>query len=406
MLNFWSYWNNLQARERILKTIENEEPDRVPSFETSVDNLQVCKYFGEKYFIDEVVKMQKFCFNLCFSSQKIFTKFMNFMSKKDFAIKRAIEPWIKLYTKIGFDMVTSALCHHPLIFKKDGWIDEFGRILTFKRNPKDNMSLLYYTGGLFKNFDDYQQFPPLDPDNILREKMFKTSKKIESNLKGKIFVVPYINGIMEATWEGFGLENFSKLLAKRKQVKQVFDDRGNLAVELTKRIIDWGENGAIYITDDYGYKQGLFMSPKDYRTYVIPWINQICKAAHKASLKVILHSCGDIFQIFEDLVKAGIDVINPIEPTTANPEYNIFKLHEKFGDKITFCGNLSPQMLATGEISEVESYAKSLIQELAPGGGYIFSSGHSINPAVKLENFLAMRKILEKFGNYPINMNQ
>ncbi|UCD00576.1 MAG: hypothetical protein JSV23_06710 [Promethearchaeota archaeon] len=396
----------MQARERIITTIEHEEPDRVPSFETSVDNLQVCEHFGEKYFIDEVVKMQSFCHNLCFRSEKLLSKFMNFMTKKDFAIKKAIEPWIKLYTKIGFDMVTSALCHHPLIFKKNGWIDEFGRKMTFKKNPEDSMSLLYYTGGTFRTFDDYQQFPRLDPDNILREKMYKTSKKIEANLKGKIFVIPYINGIMEATWEGFGLENFSKILGKRNQIKEIFDDRGTLALELTKRIIDWGETGAIYMTDDYGYKHGLFMSPNNYRTYVIPWIHQICKTAHKADLKVILHSCGDIFPIFEDLVKAGIDVINPIEPTTANPEYDIFKLHERFGDKITFCGNLSPQILATGETSEVETYSKRLIQELAPGGGYIFSSGHSINPAVKLENFFAMRRILEKYGKYPINMNR
>jgi hypothetical protein len=395
----------LQARERILKTIEHEEPDHVPSFETSVDNLQVCKYYGVKYFIDEVVRMQKFCYNLCFMSGRLLSRFMRFMTKKDFAIKKAIEPWIKLYSKIGIDMVTSALCHHPLIFKKDGWIDEFGRRITFKRNPKDSMSLLYYTGGSFRNFDDYQQFPQLDPDNILRERMYTTSKEIEENLKGTIFVVPYISGIMETTWESFGIEIFSKLLTKRKQIKKVFDDRGNFALELTKRIIDWGETDAIYLSDDYGYKQGLFMNPNNYKTYIIPWIQQITKTAHKADLKVILHSCGDIFQIFEDLIKAGIDVINPIEPTTANPEYNIFKLHKKFGDKITFCGNLSPQMLATGELSEVVTYAKCLIKRLAPGGGYIFSSGHSINPSVKLENFLAMRKILEKFGKYPINMN-
>jgi uroporphyrinogen decarboxylase len=210
---------------------------------------------------------------------------------------------------------------------------------------------------------------------------------------------------MEATWEGFGLENFSKLLLNPKQIKKVFDDRGSFSVEMVKRIIEWGETGMIMVLDDYGYKHGLFMRPKYYKDYVIPWIRQICTTAHKADLKVFLHSCGDILPIFGELVKAGVDVFHPIEPTTANFDYDIFKLYEKFGDKITLCGNLSPQLLATGESSEVESYAKRLIQELGPDGGYIFSSGHSINPAVKLENFLAMRKTLEKYGKYPIKTN-
>ena len=59
-------------------------------------------------------------------------------------------------------------------------------------------------------------------------------------------------------------------------------------------------------------------------------------------------------------------------------------------------------MLATGEISEIESYAKRLIRELAPGGGYIYSSGHSINPAVTVDRWLAMVNIKEKYGAYPI----
>ncbi|MFX0060270.1 MAG: hypothetical protein ACFE8J_18390, partial [Candidatus Heimdallarchaeota archaeon] len=133
----------MNAQERILRTINHEEPDQIPSFETSVDNLNVCKYYGEKYFINEVVKMQKLCYNVCFRNEKLLNRFMHFMSQKEFGIKRAIEPWIKLYAKIGFDMVTSALCHHPLKFKIDGFIDEFGRRITFKRNPKDDMFLLY-----------------------------------------------------------------------------------------------------------------------------------------------------------------------------------------------------------------------------------------------------------------------
>ena len=330
---------------------------------------------------------------------------MKFMTKKEIAIKRAIEPWVKLYTKIGYDIVTSALCHHPLKFKKDGFIDEFGRRLTYKYNPEDSMSMLYYTGGMFQRFEDYEEFPPLNPDDPLRENMYKGAKKMEQELNGKIFIVPFISGIMEATWEPFGIENFSRLLLKKNQLKQVFDDRGKFMVEMAKRVIEWGETDMVYVTDDMGYKAGLFMSPKYYKEYIIPWYGRLCNTAHKAGLKVFLHSCGDIFKIFDDLVNCGIDMFNPLEPTTSNPNYDIFKLNEKYGDKVTFCGNLSPQMLASGTKSEVEDYAKRLIRELAPGGGYIFSTGHSINPAVTLDNFLAMRGILDKYGKYPIKMD-
>ena len=110
-------------------------------------------------------------------------------------------------------------------------------------------------------------------------------------------------------------------------------------------------------------------------------------------------------EIFEDIINCGVDVLNPIESTTSNPDYDIFKLNEKYGDKITFCGNLSPIMLAIGEISEIETYAKRLIRELAPGGGYIFSSGHSINPAVTVDRFEAMQNIKRKYGTYPIDVS-
>jgi uroporphyrinogen decarboxylase len=118
----------------------------------------------------------------------------------------------------------------------------------------------------------------------------------------------------------------------------------------------------------------------------------------------MLHSDGDLLTVFEDMVKCGVDIIDPIESTTANPDYDIFKLNERYGDKITFSGNLSPIMLAFGEIQEIEDYAKRLIRELGPGGGYLFGSGHSINPAVTIDRFEAMYNVLRKYGAYPIKV--
>jgi len=61
-------------------------------------------------------------------------------------------------------------------------------------------------------------------------------------------------------------------------------------------------------------------------------------------------------------------------------------------------------MLATGTIDEIKDYSKRMIRELAPNGGFIFSSGHSINPAVTLDRWQATMEIREKYGNYPIDV--
>jgi uroporphyrinogen decarboxylase len=309
----------------------------------------------------------------------------------------------RLYKKIGIDLCPNAICLFPEYYTKEGYIDEFGRRFEYKKNPTDGMTLSYYMGGTYENFEVYQQSPQPDPDHPLREKMYRAGKQVEKDYNNDIAMLPGISGMMEVTWEGFGLESFSKLLSRPSEAKCVFDDRGKFAVELTKRIIEWGEELGIMIFDDFGYKKGLFMSPAKYKEYVIPWLKRICTTAHNAGLKVFLHSCGDDYKILPDLIDAGVDALHPIEPTTANPEYNIFKLNEKYGDKLSFVGNVSPQDLSDKHPTDIQTYVKKLIKKVGPGGGYILSSGHSINPAVKLENFLAMREALLKFGKYPLN---
>jgi uroporphyrinogen decarboxylase len=88
----------------------------------------------------------------------------------------------------------------------------------------------------------------------------------------------------------------------------------------------------------------------------------------------------------------GFDTIH----TTANPEYVNFKLHKRYGNEPTFIGNLSPQDLADKEPDFIKLYSKKLIKTLGTGRGYIFNSGHSINPSVKLENFLAIVRTREE----------
>jgi uroporphyrinogen decarboxylase len=385
----------LDAPTRVLKTLNHEEPDRVPAFESAFTNNTIMEHYGVtpggisgigilKYlpFKDRIARW-------AISNQ-------NFLAN---GYRNTYEFLRRVKIDIGISLVTHT--QHKLI--KGGIIDEFGRKMMWETYEKDGTVIIGYHGGIFKTFEDYESFERPDPQDPKRLAAYRAGKEVQEEMKNEILSVPAIGGMMEPSWEAFGLENFSRILARPKQARKVFDDHGKLAVELTKIL---GDEGAeiILIWDDYGFKNGPFMSPKNFQTYVFPWLKQICDEAHKRGSKILLHSDGDLMLLIDDIVNCGVDALNPIESTTANPEYDIFKLNEKYGDRLTFVGNISPVMLATGSVEEIHEYSKRLIRELGPDGGFIFSSGHSINPAVTLDRWEAVMEIRNKYGNYPINV--
>jgi uroporphyrinogen-III decarboxylase len=389
-----------------------EEPDRVPSFEMSIDNFKICEHFNEEYVFQGMVKSFNNTYDLSQGDKDALTKTILMATETRSYMKTTMNKHVNLYKKLGIDLAIFPFDGYilfPISCDRTRFTDEFGRVfdLVFdlRKNPSDGMDIAYYKGGAFKSFEEFESFTPLEVNTPRREKYFKAMKKTEKESQGKISIIPAIWGLFEPSWQVFGFSTFSKLLADPKKIKVVFDRFGKFLVDLVKTFIEWGETDAIMIMDDYGYKSGLLMSPKNYRTYVLPWLEESCKVAHKGGLKVILHSCGDILELFEDLVKIGVDAFHPFEPTTANPEYDIFKLNEKFSGKVSFIGNVSPQDLADKEQIYIENYTKNLIKKLAPGGGFILSSGHSINPSIKLENYLAMHDTLKKYGTYPISIN-
>lgn len=387
----------MNAKERVLKTINHEEPDRVPSFEGSIDNLKICEYYGEKYAYQDIGKLFKTLAAVPFKN-KIAKKALG--SRK--TIKNGLLASAAIFRKARIDLMGGPMAMFPVKIFKWGYVDEFGRTFKAMKNPSDGMDILFYNGGYFKSFEDYESWEHHpEPNTEIRRLNFEAQQEIMEEFNDEIYIIPGMGALLEMVFESFGIDNFARLLAKPKQAKKVFDDRGKFALELTKLCFEWGTK-AILIWDDYAYKSGLFMSPKNYQNYIFPWLKKICSHAHKCGGKVLLHSCGDILSIFEDLIGCGIDAFNPLESTTANLEYDIFKLKKKYGDKITLIGNVSPQDLADKDPEYIKNYTKKLIKECAPGGGYIISSGHSINPAVKLENFLAMRETALEYGTYPI----
>jgi len=162
-------------------------------------------------------------------------------------------------------------------------------------------------------------------------------------------------------------------------------------------------DGAV-IYDDLGSQQGGLMSHDDYVEFYKPYTAEIIKNIRKhirPEAKIILHSCGSVYYVIPDLIEIGVNILNPVQPLARNMEP--WRLKREFGGKIAFLGGFDIQrLLPLGSIEEVREGVRKLIQEYAPGGGYIFATSHNIEPDSSPENIVTMFDAAHEYGKYPI----
>jgi len=123
------------------------------------------------------------------------------------------------------------------------------------------------------------------------------------------------------------------------------------------------------------------------RKYVFPWQKKIVEVAHRKNLPLILHSCGNLESVMDDLIDyVGIDAKHSYE----NVIMPITEAKKKYGNRIAVLGGIDVDILSRLSEKEVRKEVTRILYECAPGGGYALGSGNTIANYVKLENYLAM----------------
>jgi uroporphyrinogen decarboxylase len=115
-------------------------------------------------------------------------------------------------------------------------------------------------------------------------------------------------------------------------------------------------------------------------------------------MHTFLHSCGSIYKLLPDLIEAGYDIINPVQINSRDMEPE--RLKREFGSDITFWGGGADtrSVLNRRTPPEVKDHVRSLIETLAPGGGFVFNTVHNILPDVPPENIVAMYEAVSEYG--------
>ncbi len=171
-------------------------------------------------------------------------------------------------------------------------------------------------------------------------------------------------------------------------------------IDLMQRAIAAGAD-AVVSGDDYAGGTGPMMSPAHFRTFVLPFLKRSVAAAHAAGVPFIKHTDGNLWPIMDDLLAAGMDALDPLEPKAG---MDLGEVKRRIGGRVALVGNVDcSSLLATGTKQEVEDAVKETLAKGAPGGGFVLASSNTIHPGVKPENYRTMLAVGREHGRYPLD---
>jgi len=156
-----------------------------------------------------------------------------------------------------------------------------------------------------------------------------------------------------------------------------------------------GQIDILWIGDDYGTQNGLLISPEKWRKLFFVKLKAMCDLGHKYGAKVMLHSCGSTRPIWPELIEAGVDIYDTVQPEAA--QMNPAELKKEFGDRICFHGTMSTQnTLPFGTAEEVAAEVRLRIETVGKDGGFIVAPAHNIQPDTPIENILALYEEVQR----------
>jgi uroporphyrinogen decarboxylase len=205
---------------------------------------------------------------------------------------------------------------------------------------------------------------------------------------------------------GFSLYERAWTLRGMENLLMDFIDHPGFVRELLNAIADYNiaqvrgalryEIDGVYFGDDWGQQHGLLMGPKLWREFILPVLRRMYAAVRDAGKTVFIHSCGDVDELFPDLIEAGVQCFNPFQPEVMD----VFKLMETYRGRLSFLGGLSTQrILPYGTVEDVRRATHKLLEH-GRQGNYIFAPAHDVEGDVPLENMLAFIQVLQEQPGY------
>jgi uroporphyrinogen decarboxylase len=338
----------LTPKERVLRTLRREAPDRVPHFE---------------WLVDRKVRDALLPGNT---------------GHNDFAVR------------MGHDavLVDPAFGKTPL---PDGrYLSEWGYI-----GQKTQEEHGIEVESPIRSMADFESYTPPDP---LRPGRFAPVAQALAAYGDRYAVIVHLNDVFSLPRYLMGMEHLLMAIVAEPELVEALvnmsvDINLKLALALREREVEF-----VYTGDDFASNTGPLMSPRHFRKLFYPGLKRVMQGYKELGLYVIKHTDGNLWPIIDMIVDSGIDCLDPIDPQAG---MDIAEVKEKYGDRVAIKGNVDcAELLTFGTPEETVEATKVALRKGMPGGGYICSSSNSIHSGVKPDNYLAMMQTIREYGCY------
>jgi len=252
--------------------------------------------------------------------------------------------------------------------------------------------------GVIGNWDDFKAYPWEDPEAIAEEGNAGLEWVCDHVPPG-MGVVTGAGTVLEPVMWLMGIKNFYVSLYKQpdlvdamfKKIGELNIARFKIAAGTSRKIV------ALWGSDDWGYRDGLMISPAMMRRWVFPIHRKMAEIAHSRDSLYILHSCGDLRIIMDDIIDdIKVDAKHSFEDTYLP----VTEAKRLYGHRIGLIGGIDMDVLARRGVEEVREYVSHVLEKCKPSGGYCLGSGNTVANYVPLENYLTMLEVGLEEGWY------
>lgn len=325
----------------ILDAAENREPARLPLYEHGIDPSVMEKITGKKFAHLRETDKDEFFRHYC-----------------------------AFFRDMGYDTVTFEACIGPAM--------------------PGSGALGGHIKGVIQTREDFEAYPWDTIQDRYFEMYGEDFRALRRNMPEGMRAIGGVgNGIFECVQDVVGYMDLCYIREDDEELyADLFRKVGETNLGIWKRFLE--EFGDIYCVcrfgDDLGFKSTTLLSPDDIRTHIIPQYKPIIDAVHAAGKPFLLHSCGCIFDVMEDLIAAGINAKHSNEDQIAPFQTWV----DRYGDRIGNFGGIDTDAVCRLPKDEMTAYIENVVTKAKGHGGFAFGSGNSIPDYVPADQYLHM----------------